>query len=111
MIRFLQKDSKAIKIVFWIIILAACISMVVFLVPGILSDQGGVGSNTLGTGGTTIAGTSPDGAKAVTILLFTEGRSIVTLEFDSAANDPVPPDFVTDVGQKQDSAIKSGLPA
>jgi peptidyl-prolyl cis-trans isomerase D len=46
MIRFLQKDSKAIKIVFWIIILAACISMVVFLVPGILSDQGGTGSNT-----------------------------------------------------------------
>jgi peptidyl-prolyl cis-trans isomerase D len=49
MIRFLQKDSKAIKIVFWIIILAACISMVVFLVPGILSDQGGVGSNTYAT--------------------------------------------------------------
>ncbi|HEX6496370.1 MAG TPA: peptidyl-prolyl cis-trans isomerase [Acidobacteriaceae bacterium] len=46
MIRFLQKDSKAIKIVFWIIILAACISMVVFLVPGILSDQGGASSST-----------------------------------------------------------------
>ncbi len=45
MIRFLQKDSKAIKVVFWIIILAACISMVVFLVPGILSDQGGAGSS------------------------------------------------------------------
>jgi hypothetical protein len=65
----------------------------------------------VGTGGTMIAGTSPDGSKAVTILLFTEGKSIVTLEFDSAANDPVPPEFVTDVGQKQDAAIKSGLPA
>jgi hypothetical protein len=65
----------------------------------------------VGTGGTTITGTSPDGSKAVTILLFTEGKSIVTLEFDSAANDPVPPDFVTDIGQKQDAAIKAGLPA
>jgi hypothetical protein len=65
----------------------------------------------VGTGGTTITGNSPDGSKAVTILLFTEGKSIVTLEFDSAANDPVPPDFVTDIGQKQDAAIKSGLPA
>ncbi len=47
MIRFLQKDSKAIKIVFWVIILAACISMVVFLVPGIFSgDEGATGSGT-----------------------------------------------------------------
>jgi hypothetical protein len=65
----------------------------------------------VGTGGTTITGTSPDGSKAVTILLFTEGKAIVTMEFDSAANDPVPAEFVTDVGQKQDAAIKSGLPA
>src|SRR6185437_15060993 len=46
MIRFLQKDSKAIKIVFWVIILAACVSMVVFLVPGIFSDQSGTPTST-----------------------------------------------------------------
>lgn len=46
MIRFLQKDSKAIKIVFWVIILAACISMVVFLVPGIFSNDEVSGTTT-----------------------------------------------------------------
>ena len=64
---------------------------------------------TVGTGGTTVSGTSPDGSKAVTVLLFTEGKGFVNLEFDSAPNDPVPPQFVTDVGQKQDTAIKNGL--
>ena len=63
----------------------------------------------VGTGGTTVSGTSPDGSKAVTVLLFTEGKGFVNLEFDSAPNDPVPPQFVTDVGQKQDTAIKNGL--
>ena len=47
MIRFLQKDSKAIKVVFWLIIGATCITMVVFLVPGILSsDQSTTGTGT-----------------------------------------------------------------
>jgi len=63
----------------------------------------------VGTGGTAVSGTSSDGSKAVTVLLFTEGKAFVNLEFDSAPNDPVPPQFVTDVGQKQDTAIKNGL--
>jgi hypothetical protein len=63
----------------------------------------------VGTGGTMVSGTAPDGAKAVTVLLFTEGKAFTNLEFDSAPNDPVPPQFVTDVGQKQDTAIKNGL--
>jgi hypothetical protein len=45
----------------------------------------------------------------VTVLLFTEGRAFVELEFDGPAPAPAPPDFVTDVGQKQDAAIKKGL--
>lgn len=64
----------------------------------------------VGTGGTMVSGTSPDGAKAVTLLLFTEGKAFTTLEFDSAPDDPVPPDGVIDIGQKQDAAIKNGLP-
>ena len=64
----------------------------------------------VGTGGTMVSGTSPDGAKAVTVLLFTEGKAFTTLEFDSAPDDPVPPDGVIDIGQKQDAAIKNGLP-
>ena len=63
----------------------------------------------VGTGGTTVSGTAPEGSKAVTVLLFSEGKAFVNLEFDSPLNDPVPPQFVTDVGQKQDTAIKNGL--
>ncbi|OBH68846.1 hypothetical protein A5682_11710 [Mycobacterium mantenii] len=63
----------------------------------------------VGTGGTTISGPSPDGAKGVTVLMFTEGRAFVELEFDGPPSALVPPDFVTDVGQKQDAAVKNGL--
>jgi hypothetical protein len=63
----------------------------------------------VGTGATMVSGTAPEGSKAVTVLLFTEGKAFVNMEFDSPLNDPVPPQFVTDVGQKQDTAIKNGL--
>jgi hypothetical protein len=63
----------------------------------------------IGTGGATISGPSPDGAKGVTVLLFTEGKAFVELEFDGPPDALVPPDFVTGVGQKQDAAIKNGL--
>src|ERR1700682_4342141 len=63
----------------------------------------------VGAGGTMVSGTSPDGSKAVTVLLFTEGKAFTNLEFDSPPNDPVPTGVVTDVGQKQDTAIKNGL--
>lgn len=63
----------------------------------------------VGEGGTIVQGHSPDGAKSVTVLLFTEGKAFVTLEFDGKPDDPVPPAFATDIGQKQDAAIKSGL--
>ena len=39
MIRFLQKDTKFIKITFWVIITVACVTMVITLVPGIFNDQ------------------------------------------------------------------------
>jgi hypothetical protein len=63
----------------------------------------------VGTGGTVVSGTSPDKSKAVTVLLFTQGRAVVRLEFDSAPGDPMPPPFVTDVGKKQEIAIRAGL--
>lgn len=61
----------------------------------------------VGTDGLTAAGTSPDGSKAVTVLMFTEGTAFVTLEFDSAPDNPVPPDFAQAVAQKQLDAIKA----
>jgi hypothetical protein len=63
----------------------------------------------VGTGGTTLLGNSPDRSKGVTILLFTEGRALVTLEFDGPPESLAPPEFVTDVGNKQDAAVKKGL--
>lgn len=65
--------------------------------------------SSVGTGGTTLLGNSPDGSKGVTLLLFTEGRAFVSLEFDGPRDMLAPPDFVTDVGQKQDAAVKKGL--
>lgn len=63
----------------------------------------------VGTGGTMLLGNSPDRSKGVTILMFTEGRAFVTLEFDGPPETLAPPDFVNDVGQKQDAAVKKGL--
>ena len=41
MIRFLQQDNKFVKIMFGVIIGAACVSMVVYLVPGLMDPSGG----------------------------------------------------------------------
>ena len=46
----------------------------------------------------------------MTVLLFTEERAVVRLEFASAPGDPMPPQVVTDVGKKQEIAIRAGLP-
>jgi hypothetical protein len=67
------------------------------------------GSANVGTGGTTLAGNSPDGSKGVLVLFFTEGKAFVTLEFDGPVDALPPEDFVNDVGGKQDAAIKKGL--
>lgn len=63
----------------------------------------------VGVGGATISGVSQDRTKGVTMLLFTEGKAFVTLEFDGPKEMLAPSDFVTEVGQKQDAAIKKGL--
>ncbi len=63
----------------------------------------------VGSDSVMVSGTSPDGAKAVTVVLFTQGDAFVTLEFDSAADDPVPSEFALDVAGKQDQKIRAGL--
>ncbi|MEB3981740.1 hypothetical protein OQ968_10730 [Mycobacterium sp. 663a-19] len=67
------------------------------------------GTANVGTGATTLSGNAPDRSKGVLILLFTEGRAFVTLEFDGPTDSLPPDDFVNDVGQKQAAAIKKGL--
>ncbi len=63
----------------------------------------------VGVDGTTITGTSPDRSKGVTVLLFTEGKAFVSLEFDGPSYALAPPEFIHDVGDKQDAAIKKAL--
>jgi hypothetical protein len=63
----------------------------------------------VGSGGTTVSGNSPDGSKGVMMLLFTEGKAFTTLNFVGPPDMLPPPDFVTELGQKQDTAIKNGL--
>jgi hypothetical protein len=63
----------------------------------------------IGVDGTTITGTSQDRSKGITVLLFTEGKAFVTLQFEGPSYALAPPEFVTGVGEKQDAAIKKGL--
>jgi hypothetical protein len=65
----------------------------------------------VGSSGSMISGTSPDKSQAVTVLVFTEGKALVKLEFAGAANDPIEPGVATDMGRKQDATIKNGLPS
>jgi hypothetical protein len=64
----------------------------------------------VGSNGAIISGNSPDNSQAVTVLLFTQGKALVNLEFDSAPTDPIDPAVATDIGRKQATAIKNGLP-
>jgi hypothetical protein len=63
-------------------------------------------SAAVGTAGTIVTGTSPDGTESVTVLTFTEANAATTIEFDGPTNDPAPADLVVELGQKQDTAIK-----
>lgn len=55
-------------------------------------------------------GPSPDGSKAKGVLMFTHDKVFVVLELESDPNDAVQPDFLLDLGGKQDEAIAAGLP-
>jgi hypothetical protein len=63
----------------------------------------------VGVSGSTISGLSPDHSKGVTVLVFTANKALVTLEFDGPSFALAPPEFITDVGQKQDDLIKKAL--
>ena len=64
---------------------------------------------TVGSGGTLVTGTSPDGSQSVGVLLFTEANAAVEVQFDGPADDPVPADLVTQYGQDQAAAIHQQL--
>jgi hypothetical protein len=64
-----------------------------------------------GIGGMMAVATSPDGSKSAAVVVFAEGKAALLINFESALNDPLQPDFVLDVARKQDAAITAGLPA
>jgi hypothetical protein len=63
----------------------------------------------VGSNGSIISGMSQDNSQAITVLLFTEGRALINLEFDSAPTDPIDPAIATDIGRKQAAAVRNGL--
>lgn len=63
----------------------------------------------VGTDGVTISGTSVEGDKSITELLFTYDRALVRLEFESAVGDVTTDKFVTSVGKMQLIALQAGL--
>lgn len=64
----------------------------------------------VGSNGTSITGAAPDNSQTVAVLLFTEGRALITLEFDSVPDDPIDPAVAANIGRKQDEVVKLGLP-
>jgi hypothetical protein len=63
----------------------------------------------VGTAGAMISGMAPDNSQAVTVLLLTQGRALVSLEFDTAPTDPTDPEFAKDIGRKQAAVIKANF--
>ncbi|MGV0790315.1 hypothetical protein [Mycolicibacterium sp. XJ1819] len=63
----------------------------------------------VGTDGTMAVGTSLDGTKAATLLLFTHGPALVRLEFQSALGDATTDQFVIKIGKMQEIALRTGL--
>jgi len=64
----------------------------------------------VGDQGVMAIGTSPDGTKSVTAVLFSQGRALVSLNFEGAPDDAVPPDVAKDIATKQAALIADGLP-
>ena len=65
----------------------------------------------IGDQGVMAIGTSPDGSKSVTAILFSQGKALVSLNFEGAPDDAVPPEVAKDIATKQATLVADGLPA
>ncbi|BBX05767.1 hypothetical protein [Mycolicibacterium aichiense] len=65
----------------------------------------------VGDGGNGIiaTGKSPDGTKAITEVYFTQGKSLVNIEFSSEPNDPVQNETALAIAKMQDTQVKNNL--
>jgi ABC-type dipeptide/oligopeptide/nickel transport system ATPase component len=64
----------------------------------------------VGQGAAMGVATWKNGTKLANTVTFHEGTAVATMEFDSPVNAPFPEGFPVAIAQKQDAAIKSGLP-
>ncbi|WP_242670192.1 hypothetical protein [Mycobacterium decipiens] len=65
----------------------------------------------VGSDGLMVAGVASEKSMEVSEVVFTAGKVLVDLEFDSSLGNPTPPDVVLDVARKQDAAVRNGLPS
>jgi hypothetical protein len=63
----------------------------------------------VGDKGTVVAGKSPDGAKEVTLVMFSDGKALVHMTFESPLGDIADPDTVLGIARQQADAVKAGL--
>jgi hypothetical protein len=63
----------------------------------------------VGDKGTVVAGKSPDGSKEVTLVMFSDGKALVHMKFESAPGDAADPDTVLTIARQQADAVKEGL--
>ena len=107
-----DKDSRAISDTFLVYPDAATASAILKQTVGTLPTlvTGGTPKPlAVGSDGVMVSGTRPDEDKSVTLVFFTEGRSLVRLEFQSATGDSTPDQLVTNVAKMQDIALRVGL--
>jgi hypothetical protein len=65
----------------------------------------------IGANGFMIQGPAKQKSMEVSEVVFTQGRALVDLEYDSAPGNPAPSDAVLDVARKQAAAVAAGLPS
>jgi hypothetical protein len=64
----------------------------------------------VGSSGFMVEGPAKQKSMEVSEVVFTQGRALVDLEYDSASGNPAPSDAVLDVARKQAAAVAAGLP-
>ncbi len=64
----------------------------------------------VGSNGFMVEGPAKQKSMEISEVVFTQGRALVDVEYDSAAGDPAPSEAVLDVARKQAAAVATGLP-
>jgi hypothetical protein len=63
----------------------------------------------VGDKGTVVAGKSPDGANEITLVMFSAGKALVHMTFESPLDDAADPDTVLSIARQQADAVQKGL--